>query len=72
MNLDQDKKQGEGPLREVSIMRMKVALVLGEIGDERALSVLDKLQDPKSGSALLEIEGACVKEAIRRIKEKSR
>lgn len=54
--------------RKVARIQNKIAIVLGEIGDERALPVLEKLLDPTRHSLLLELEADYVNEALDRIK----
>ena len=58
--------------REVVIIRIRAIFMLGEIGGERALSALEKLLDPTREPPLMGIESQYVKDAIHRIKEKSR
>jgi len=58
--------------REISIIRIRAVLVLGEIGDERALPALERLllNDP-SAPRLVEFESSYVTRAIQNIREKS-
>ena len=59
--------------REISIIQIRAVLVLGEIGDERALPALETLllNDP-SEPRLVEIESPYITRAIHNIREKSR
>jgi HEAT repeat protein len=70
-SFDEKNNQWDGS-REVAIIRIRAALILGEIGDERALPVLEGLLHQTSKPLPLEIESAWVAHAIDRIREKSR
>lgn len=54
--------------RTVARIQNKMVIVLGEIGDERAMPVLEKLLDPTRNPLLLDLETDYVKEALDRIK----
>lgn len=56
--------------REVAIIRIRAALILGEIGDERALPILKGLVDGTCKSAPMEIESQWAAHAINRITAK--
>ncbi len=56
-------------LRELARIQNKAIMVLSEIGDERALPVLERLLDPTRERVLLELESDYVNEAIRRIQD---
>lgn len=66
---DAEHDEPIGLAREVAIIRIRAALVLGEIGDERALPVLERLLNTTTEPQPMEIEMDWFKHAIRRIKE---
>lgn len=70
---DRDEENNQWDVsREVAIIRIRAVLVLGEIGDERALPAIERLLHPTSGPIPLEVESAYVTHAIERIWEKLR
>lgn len=68
--LPQENTKWDGS-REITIIRIRALLVLGEIADERALPALERLllNDP-SESSLAEIESAYVASAIDKIRNR--
>jgi len=69
--LHEKNNQWDGS-REVAIIRIRAAMILGEIGDGRALPVLERLFHRTSESVPQDIESAWVAHAIDQIREKSR